>query len=120
MRAARAGLGIAVLAATLLLAPAALGANGAKSRITIKRISASGASGEVRSQSGACVSGRKVTLFRLDDFISVKVEITRSHGHGRWRVKRPLKPGRYFAKVDASRGNGQTCLFDDSRRVTLR
>ena len=111
--------GIAVVTAVIQLASGALGANGAKSRITIKRISASGASGKVSSQSHACVSGRKVTLFRLDDFVSVKVDITRSDGHGRWHAKRRLKPGRYFAKVDASRGNGSTCLFDDSRRVTL-
>ena len=40
------------------------------------------------SKRASCEGGKKVTLFRLDDFISVKVEITQSDSNGRWETPR--------------------------------
>ena len=44
-----------------------------------------------------------MSLFRFDDYVSVKIEITHRTG-GTWRTKKDLKDGRYFAKVDAIAG----------------
>ena len=49
-------------------------------------------------------AGRKVSLFVYDGFISDKVAITHANRRGKWRIERSLEPGRYFAKVDHSRG----------------
>ena len=95
------------MALTLAAAAGALGdggEGGEKSKIVIKRLSADGAAGRVISKRAACEGGKKVTLFRLDDFISVKVEITQSNSNGRWQTGQDLIPGTYFAKVDASPG----------------
>lgn len=91
------------------------GAGGAKSRIAIKSLSPTGASGKVTSRRGKCERRRKVTLFRLDDFISTKVSILRSDGNGNWRSKKDLQPGQYFAKVDSIPG----CRYDVSRTRRL-
>ena len=60
-----------------------------------------------------------MTLFIYEDFVSIKVKITASDSHGEWRVGRNLAPGKYFAKVDASKAGGTRCLFDVSpnRRI---
>jgi hypothetical protein len=91
------------------------GAGGAKSKIVIRSLSATGASGKVTSGKSKCEHKRKVTLFRLDDFISVKVSILRSDGQGNWRSKKDLQPGEYFAKVDSIPG----CRYDVSRTKRL-
>jgi hypothetical protein len=115
----RAGLTTLALAAMLTfgaLAPAALGDNGEKSKITIKKLRHTGASGKVSSKAHRCERGKKVSLFRFDDFVSVKISITHSKPNGTWRTKKNLKPGRYFAKVDASPG----CRYAVSKYKTLR
>jgi len=81
----------------------------------IKKLKHSGAAGKVRSSRSSCRPGRKVSLFRFDGFRSDKVAITHSGSGGRWRVKKDLRAGRYFAKVDA--GNG--CRYDVSRAKRL-
>jgi hypothetical protein len=107
------------LAAVLAIAvPAnAVEGNKEKSKITIKRISGSGASGKVISKRPGCEPHRKVTLFRYVDFVSEKVKITQSDSQGVWRVRRDLDPGRYFAKVDAAKAAGTRCLYDVSKNA---
>jgi hypothetical protein len=105
------------LVTAMVAAPPAGGAEGnkTKSRITIKSIDASGASGKVASKREGCEAHRKVTLFVYDDFVSTKVKITESNSNGKWRVRRNLSPGKYFAKVDASKQAGTRCLYDVSK-----
>ena len=52
------------------------GAGGAKSKIVIKSLKATGASGKVTSKENKCEKDRRVQFFRLDDFISVKIDKT--------------------------------------------
>ena len=56
-----------------------------------------------------------MSLFRFDDYVSVKIEITHSKSSGAWRTKKDLKPGKYFAKVDAAAG----CRYATSKTKTL-
>jgi hypothetical protein len=92
-------------AAALCFSPApATGDGGEKTKIVIKRLAPTGASGKVISKDNACEGGRKVSLFRLDDFLSVKLEITQSKPNGTWKTGKDLQDGRYFAKVDSSPG----------------
>jgi hypothetical protein len=92
------------------------GAGGAKSKVVIKSLKATGASGKVSSGDNKCEGGRRVQFFRLDDFISVKIQKTRTNGGGNWRTKKDLKPGTYFAKVDSVPG----CRYDVSKYEKLR
>ena len=97
--------------------PAAVEADGgAKTRIKIEKLKRSGASGTVRSGSDRCVEGRKVRFFRLDGYLSVKVQFAKTAADGDWRIERDLQPGRYFAKVDSASG----CRFDNSKIERLR
>jgi hypothetical protein len=85
--------------------------------VTIKQISGSGASGKVISKRPGCEPHRKVTLFKYVDFVSEKVKITQSDSHGVWHVRKSLEPGKYFAKVDASKAAGTRCLYDVSKNA---
>jgi hypothetical protein len=115
LRAVSVALAIAALAA--VAAPTAGARDGGeKTKITIKKLGHSGASGKLRSKSERCLKHRKVTLFRLDDFRSVKVKITESDARGRWKVKKDLGSGTYFAKVDSIKG----CRYDVSNNERLR
>ncbi len=91
------------------------GAGGAKSKITIDNLKATGASGKVTSKEGKCEKDRRVQFFRLDDFISVKIDRVRLKS-GNWRSKKDLKPGTYFAKVDSVSG----CRYDVSDYEKLK
>jgi hypothetical protein len=108
----------AALAAVLLAAPppGAAGDDRPKTHVKIKRLERSGASGTVRSRDNGCERHRTVRVFRLDDFISVKVQISRSDSEGRWRIERDLDPCRYFAKADGD----SRCRYDNSKIETLR
>lgn len=108
--------GLALVAALAVASPAG-GAEGnkEKTKITIGKISAAGASGKVASKRAACEPARKVTLFVYDDFVTDKVKITHSNAHGKWHVRKSLAPGKYFAKVDATRAGGTRCLYDVSK-----
>ena len=92
------------------------GAGGAKSKITIETLKNSGASGKVTSKENKCEKDRRVQFFRLDDFISVKIDITHLNNHGQWRVHKNLQDGTYFAKVDSVPG----CRYDVSDNKNLR
>jgi hypothetical protein len=113
------------IAGTLALVPAfalaggdgtGQGAGGAKSKIVIKSLKTTGASGKVTSKESKCEKSRRVQFFRLDDFISVKIEKTQTDSNGNWRTKKDLKPGEYFAKVDSVPG----CRYDVSKYEQLR
>ena len=112
----RAGMVLLSIAALGLLASPASGDGGEKSKITIKKLTPRGASGKVISKAHSCEGGKKVSLFRFDDYVSVKVEITHSNSNGAWKTKKDLKPGKYFAKVDASAG----CRYAVSKYKNLR
>jgi hypothetical protein len=107
----------AVAALGLTAVPLSAADGGAKTRIKIKKLTENGAKGKLLSGDNKCEGGgRKVSLFRYEDFISVKVEITHSKGNGAWRTKKDLKEGEYFAKVDASPG----CRYAVSKTKRLR
>jgi hypothetical protein len=114
----RVPIGLAALAALVAaLAPAgAIGDDRPKSQVKIQTLKLTGASGVVRSNEDRCERGRKIHFFRLDDFISVKLQRTRTDSNGRWRIARDLLPGRYFAKVERAPG----CRYDNSRIERLR
>lgn len=91
-----------------------------KTKITIQKLTRSGASGKLSSKDRSCLRHRKVSLFRFDDYVSVKVKTTSSRSNGKWAAKkRNLKDGRYFAKVDSDKRNGVTCLYDVSKSERL-
>ena len=105
----------ALAASALALAATASADGGAKSTIKIERLNSTGAAGKVRSGRASCVGARKVSLFVLEGFITDKLAITYTNSKGEWRVRRRLKEGVYFAKVDSAKG----CRYDNSRRKRL-
>jgi hypothetical protein len=105
-------LALAVIGAT---APAASAEGGANSTIKLKKLTFSGAAGVVTSGRASCIGKRKVSLFRYEGFVTDKVGITHTNGKGKWRVDKSLKSGRYFAKVDATKG----CRYDNSKTKRL-
>lgn len=107
----------ALAALALLVAVVPTSADGgAESRIKMTKLRASGAKGKVTSQRDSCERRRKVSFFIIENFVSDKLQITHTNSNGRWKVRRSLDPGRYFAKVDARSG----CRFDNSRVERLR
>jgi hypothetical protein len=118
MRSLRVPIGLTALAAVVAaLAPAgAIGDDRPKSQVKIQMLKPTGASGVVRSKDDRCERGRKIHFFRLEDFISVKIQRTRTDSNGRWRITRDLDPGRYFAKAERAQG----CRYDNSRFERLR
>ena len=105
------------LIAVLSLALVAGGASPAtagkkiKSKVEIKRLSTSGASGTVSSKEASCVPHRKISLFTWNGYSSQKLAITKTNSHGKWKVGRNLNSGiQYFAKVDAK----GKCGYDNS------
>jgi hypothetical protein len=106
-------------AATMAFASAApaIGDGGAKTQIKVTKLKASGAAGKITSNESKCEGkGRRVQFFRLDGYISVKIQKTMTESNGSWKIKRDLKPGRYFAKVDSSPG----CRYDNSKNYRLK
>ena len=107
----------AILACGLATSPIAGADGGAKTKIVIKSLKPTGASGKLISHENKCEGGgRKVSLFRLDDFVSVKIAIVYSKSNGVWKTGKDLKDGDYFAKVDASPG----CRYATSKTETLK
>jgi hypothetical protein len=112
---------IAVAAAVLALglgagAFPALADDRPKTRIVIKRLEHSGASGKVSSRAGGCEANREVALFRRDGYLSRKLAKTRTNRNGKWKVGKHLRDGRYFATVVGGSG----CRYDNSKTETLR
>lgn len=112
---------LAALAATAAVAfgsvAPATGDGGAKTYIKVNKLKPTGAAGEINSGKSACEgSGRRVQFFRLDGYISVKIQKTMTQSDGSWKINRDLQPGRYFAKVDSSPG----CRYDNSKNYTLK
>ncbi len=95
-RAALAALGVGAVALTA--APAHAGEQ-AKSKLKIKQIDSSGASGTVTSKDDGCEPGRKVKLFLIGDYVPVRVGKDSTNGQGKWKVAADLERGRYYAKA---------------------
>jgi hypothetical protein len=92
----------------------------AKTKIAFKSLSANGSSGVLTSKKNACLGHRKVSLFEVVDFVSDKVEIVYSNDKGKWKTKKNLEPGVYFAKVDAANVGGLECLYGVTKNTHLR
>jgi hypothetical protein len=113
----RLSLVIALIAAVSLTAALASGAfadgNGpkAKTKIAFKSLGTKGSTGTLSSKKNFCLKNRKVSLFEVIDFVSEKEEIVYSNSKGKWKTKHTLKPGEYFAKVDAATVKGTECLY---------
>ena len=105
----------AAAATAAISVPVASGDGGAKTQIKMTKLSATGAAGKVSSGRASCLKNRKISLFIKEDFITDKLAITYTNSKGEWRVKKSLKEGVYFAKVDASKG----CRYDNSKRKRL-
>lgn len=106
------------IAATVLVAGAvpASGDGGAKSKIVINKLTHTKMAGTITSSRGSCVSGRHVQIFRLDGYVSVKVDRGDAQSNGNWKFTRDLEPGKYFAKVDSKPG----CRYDVSKNEILK
>jgi hypothetical protein len=114
---------IAVAALTAALVTGAFADGGgpkAKTKIAFKSLGANGSSGTLESKKNACLGHRKVSLFEVVDFVSDKVEIVYSNDKGKWRTKKDLEPGTYFAKVDATNVGGLECLYAVTKNTHLR
>ena len=82
-----------------------------KTKVEIKKLSTSSASGTVSSKESSCVPHRKISLFTWNGYSSDKIAITNTDSHGKWKIGHELKTGiQYFAKVDAK----GKCGYDNS------
>ncbi len=106
---------ISVAAMFAATAPATGHGGGDKARVKINKLKPSGASGIVKT-SNECEKGRQVRVFMIEDFVSVKVQFDRTNSSGKWRIKKDLEPGVYFAKVDSTPG----CDYAVSKNKRLR
>ena len=91
----------------------------AKTKIAFKTLGVNGSTGTLSSKKKFCLKNRKVSLFQVIDFVSEKEEIVYSNSKGKWRTKHQLKPGEYFAKVDAETINGVECLYGVTKNKTF-
>jgi hypothetical protein len=104
---------VAVLALALVVGGASPATAGKKikTRVEIKKLSTSGASGTVSSKENSCLPHRKISLFTWNGYSAQKIAITNTNSHAKWKINRALKGGiQYFAKVD---GKGK-CGYDNS------
>ena len=112
-----AGLAAALAATTAISgATVASGDGGAKTQIQIKTLTANKIAGTIDSSKSSCLKGRHVQVFRLDGYVSVKVDRRDAKPNGDWSFKRSLEPGKYFAKVDSKPG----CRYDVSKNEVLK
>jgi|SRR5690349_21631996 hypothetical protein len=91
----------------------------AKTKIAFKTLGVNGSTGTLSSKKKFCLKNRKVSLFQVIDFVSEKEEIVYSNSKGKWKTKHTLKPGEYFAKVDAENINGVECLYGVTKNTTF-
>ena len=106
----------AALAITLSAAAAGFADSGARTRIEITKLTATQIKGTIESGKRSCEKGRHVQVFRYEDFVSVKVGRVDAQNDGDWRLRKPLQPARYVAKVDYKPG----CRYDLSPEKRLR
>ncbi len=74
--------------------------------------------GRVKSARKSCMRNRTVVVFRARNRGRVdRFRATRSDSRGFWRIAMPdrMKPGGYFAKVNARTG----CASDKSRQIAI-
>ncbi len=104
-----------LLATSLALASAgvALGATGTPTSLTIRHSTAGGQSfaGKVRSTLPACVTGRRVTVYRKRKGADPALGSATSAVDGTWSVRPAgkLRTGDYYARTPAARRGGATC-----------
>jgi hypothetical protein len=113
---------VLVLLASLCLTAGAIADGGgpkAKTKIAFKKLGTTGSSGTLESKKNFCLKNRKVSLFRIDDFVSEKIEIVYSNSDGKWKTNKSLQPGEYFAKVDAADVSGTECLYGVTKNKTF-
>jgi hypothetical protein len=104
---------IALLSLALVVGGASPASAGKKikTKVEIKKLSTSGASGTVGSKVSSCIPHRKISLFTWNGYSSQKIAITSTNSNGKWKVNRDLQPDtQYFAKVDAK----GKCGYDNS------
>ena len=108
----------AALAATTAISGATIasGDGGAKTEIKVQTLTASKMAGTITSSKASCLKNRHVQIFRLDGYVSVKVDRDNAQSDGDWKFTRSFEPGRYFAKVDSKPG----CRYDVSKNETLK
>ena len=112
-----AGLAAALAATTAISgATVASGEGGAKTEIKIKTLKSTKIAGTINSSKASCVKDRHVQVFRLDGYVSVKVDRGDAKPNGDWVFRRNLEPGKYFAKVDSKPG----CRYDVSKNEVLK
>ena len=114
MRAA--GIAATIGAVALIGAGPATGDGGAKTQIQIKTLTENKMAGTITSGKGSCLKDRHVQIFRLDGYISVKIDRGDAENDGDWKFKRDFEPGKYFAKVDSTPG----CRYDNSKNEVLK
>jgi hypothetical protein len=121
----RINLAIAVIAAAAMTVAISSGASAdgggpkAKTKIDFTDLGTNGSKGTLSSKKNFCLKNRKVSLFRVEDFVSDKEEIVYSNAKGKWKTKHQLEPGDYFAKVDAENINGVECLYAVTKTKTF-
>jgi predicted secreted protein len=120
MRAWRAAMATVALAVVAAIATPASAAERAKTEIEIEKLKGKGASGTVSSRNGACESQRKVKLFLLGDYVSVKVGKDSTSSSGKWKIEADLDPGRYYAKVSKTKVGDLTCKAAESKTERLQ
>jgi len=115
MRAAGIAASVGVVALVAGAGPAS-GEGGAKTQIEIKTLKSTKIAGTIDSSKASCVKDRHVQVFRLDGYVSVKVDRGDAKDNGDWSFNKDLEPGKYFAKVDSKPG----CRYDVSKNETLK
>lgn len=112
-----AGLVVAVTSAALIAgAVPASGDGGADTQIQITTLTSNKMAGTITSEKSSCKSGRHVQIFRMNGYISVKIDRGDAEPDGDWKFRGNFEPGKYFAKVDSKPG----CRYDNSKNEFLK
>jgi len=76
--------------------------------------------GKVKSDSDACVSNRKIRLFKVKKGDDKVIGKTRTDSMGKWQIIKTEKPGAYYAKANkSSPSSGVTCKSAVSKTVAI-
>jgi len=89
---------VAILCA-VVVAGSAGAASGSTTRLTLAVKSANAFQGKVTSNKNKCVPDRKVILFRKSSGGDKNLGSDLTSSDGKWKVKRTVSNGKYYAKV---------------------
>jgi len=109
---------LALVAAMALVAPAGA-APGVASKLQLKKVSATGASGKLKSAKRKCVKRRKIELHWQGEYTPVRVARAKTDKKGRWKIKKNLKPGYYFASAPKVKRGKTVCKPAESKSLRL-